>query len=634
MSAISGSISPNSTAQLQSMLAALTHRGPDGCQISRDDTCALGYRHRALSQSIPINQPFKEADGRYTLLFDGVIYNHTALVNSSQDDSSVEELLLNLYRRHGPDFVKQLRGAFAIAIWDSREQSLLLARDQMGQKPLFYLNHQGGFAFASEVKALLATRIIDPSPDYDAMWHYMSLRFLPDQYTFFKGIDKLPAATWLLRRRDGTTTTQNYWQLDFTKKTGASEDQAIDQLEDLLSDTVKAGVADSDSFGAFLSGGIDSSLITALLAKNGHDPFPTFSIGVKEQKFNELPYARMVSQQYNLLGHETIVEADLVRLMPSMILHLDEPSDPFGVGVYLVAREAAKEVKVVLSGDGGDENFAGYDRFAGQRLVDYYAWLPAALRRHFIGKIINLVPDSFGYKSIASKLKWLNAMSFHDAGRRYAESMSFLRFTQEHKERLFTPTARAALTDSDTIQKILTHFDSDHASELVDRMLRTDLMTRMPDHLLAISDRMTMAHSLEARAPLIDHRVTEFAAALPANYKLKGRSLKHILRRLSERHLPHELIHRPKQGFGFPIATWLRTDLKNFTRSLLLEQSRFVANGTFEAAYVKQLVNEHLDGKADHNFRLWILINLEFWHRLFLEDETVDSCHELIQRLL
>lgn len=642
MCGIAGILTPDSRHRdlIRPATRCMQHRGPDDEGYYSDEHISLGQRRLSIIDLAGGRQPISNEDGRLQLLCNGEIYNSPELREELKARGHVfrtatdVETALHLFEEEGPASVRRLRGMFALAIWDASSRRLFLARDHMGQKPVFYTDQPGGFAFASEVKSLLAAGLVKPEADRDALWHYMSLRFVPDRYTFFKGIQKLPAATWLLREADGRIRSERYWDLDFRNKLNGSESQIVDQLDGVLSESVRLHLLSDVPVGSFLSGGIDSGTVTAMMAKAAGQPFPTFSIGVREQSFNELPWARKVVERYGLEGHEKVVEADLVHLMPTMIHHMDEPSDPFGVGVYLVSAEAARRVKVVLSGDGGDENFAGYDRFAGQRLVDFYAWLPAGLRRQVIGRLINCVPESFAYKSLAGKLKWFHAMSFHDAGGRYAESMSFLRFTEEHKRRLFTRAAAAALTDADSEAKILAHFNTPAATELVDRMLNTDLMTRMPDHLLVISDRMSMAHSLEARPPLIDYKVTEFAATIPGNIKLKGRSLKHVLRRVAERYLPRELIYRPKQGFGFPIGIWLRTDLKDLTRNLLLRDSRFVSEGVFDAAYVRQLVDEHQSGKADHNFRLWILLNLEVWHRLYFEGETVDSCRNLIDRLI
>jgi len=363
------------------------------------------------------------------------------------------------------------------------------------------------------------------------------------------------------------------------------------------------------------------------------EPVPVFSIGVKEQSFNELPYARMVVDQYGLEGHEQVVSADMIHLIPKMIRSLDEPSDPYGVGVYLVSQLARKTVKVVLSGDGGDENFAGYDRYAGQRYADMYAILPRWLRANVMSRLIRLVPESFGYKTVAQKARWLNDVSLYDRGHRYAHSLSFLRFTNEMKQSLFSQSVIGGIEVENSDQKILDYFDADNADDLIDRMLYTDLMTRMPDHLMVIADRMTMAHSLESRAPLLDHRLTEYAAAMPVNLKLHGSKLKYGLREVAGRYLPRELIDRPKQGFGFPIARWMRTDLADLLGSLF-RQSRFVELGWFQQNAIDALVDEHLQGIRDHNFRLWILMNLEFWYRQYFEGMSVDDMQEFTGSLM
>ena len=338
----------------------------------------------------------------------------------------------------------------------------------------------------------------------------------------------------------------------------------------------------------------------------------------------------MVVNKYGLESHPKVVQADLINLLPTMIYHMDEPSDPFGVGVYLVSQVASGEVKVVLGGDGGDENFAGYDRFVGNRLVDYYCLLPKWFRKMIMTRIIERIPESFGYKSLAQKASWINEMSFFSGGGRYAQSMSILRFTQESKKKLFTQSARNQIEDYDSFAKILTFFDSDNAEHLVDKMLYTDLLTRMPDHLLLLVDRMTMAHSLESRSPLIDYKVVEYAASIPADLKLKGTNLKYLLKKVAARYLPQELIYRKKQGFTFPLGIWMRTDLKDFLRTLF-RQSRLVELGLFNETHMQILLEEHLSGKVDHNYRLWILINLEIWYRLYFENESVETMESFIR---
>ena len=617
----------------------MAYRGPDDEGYFHDEVASLGQRRLSINDLSGGRQPIANEDERYQLVCNGEIYNSPELRRELERrghrfrTATDVEVILHLYEEAGADCVKRLRGMFAFAVWDRREERLFLARDHLGQKPLFYCQRGGEFAFASEPKALLHAGLVRPEIDLSGLWHYVSLRFLPDDHTFFRGIHKLPAANRLVfDHRTGRTDVDRYWDLSFEPKRRESEAELTDRLEDLLSETVSDHLLSDVGVGSFLSGGIDSSLVTALMARASGESFPAFSIGVVEQGFNELPFARQVAERYGLDGREEVVRADMIHLIPRMIHHLDEPSDPFGAGVFLVSRLASERVKVVLGGDGGDESFAGYDRFAGQRFAEFYSALPAWFRRIVVGRLTKLVPESFGYKSLAQKAAWLNDMSFYERGERYARSMSFLRFTDEAKERLFTEKARAEIDGEDSVRKILRFFDAENASELVDRMLHTDLMTRIPDHLLMIVDRMSMAHSLESRSPLLDHRVVEFAASLPADLKLKGRRLKHILREVASRHLPRELIDRPKQGFGFPIALWMREELSGFL-TRLFRRSRFVELGLFDGDEVQRLLREHLEGRRDHNFRLWILMNLEIWYRMYFEGEDVESARAFVDSL-
>lgn len=637
MCGIAGIVSSKHRDAIEPMTRALAHRGPDGEGFYSDECIALGHRRLSIIDLEGGAQPISNESGTLQLICNGEIYNSPELRRSLSAKGHIfktatdVEVILHLYEEHGSDCVKHLRGMFAFAIWDSGQHLLFLARDHLGQKQLFYHWNGEEFLFASEIKALLASKLIAPRVDLDALWHYVSLRFIPDDYSLFGCIKKLEAAT-SLSWQDGRIAIERYWSLHFREKLPGSEAEIEEGLHALLLKTVKSHLLSDVRVGAFLSGGIDSSTVAAMMAQVSGERIPTFSIGVQEQQFNELPYARMVSDRYGMEAHEKSVRADLIHLIPSMIYHLDEPSDPFGVGIYLVSKVAKEKVKVVLGGDGGDENFAGYDRFAGQRLADYYGVLPEWFRKRIMKGLIDRIPESFGYKSFAQKAAWLNDMSFYSSGERYSQSMSFLRFTAEAKELLFTRTARESIEDSDSVAKILRFFDAENAEDLVDRMLYTDLMTRMPDHLLSIVDRMTMAHSLESRSPLIDYRVVEYAASIPSEMKLRGRNMKYMLKKVASRYLPKELIYRKKQGFAFPLGLWMRTDLKDFTQNLF-SQSRFVELGLFDRDYMNRLLREHAEGRADHNFRLWILINLEFWYRIFFEGLSLKDAHSMIERL-
>ena len=639
MCGIAGILSPDplQRERISAMAAALHHRGPDDQGYYRQGPITLAQTRLSIIDLETGHQPILNEDETLVLICNGEIYNSPELRKTLVDlghrfrTRTDVEVILHLYEEYGDDCVKHLRGMFAFALWDRPRERLLLARDHMGQKPLFFVEHNDRLFFASEVKALLASNLIKAEMELEGLWHYMSLRFMPDQFSFFKDIKKLPAGSYLVFESQSTHVAR-YWDIDFRHKQSGSEKDIEEGLHQTLLETVDSHLLSDVRVGAFLSGGIDSGTVSAMMASLREDPVPVFSIGVKEHSFNELPYARMVAQRYGMEAHEEIVESDMIHKIPTMIHHMDEPSDPFGVGVYLVAQLASKTVKVALSGDGGDESFAGYDRFAGQRLADYYAIMPAWLRQTVIARLIRLIPDTFQYKTIAQKARWLNEMSLRERGDRYAHSMSFLRFTDDTKRALFTDRARASFDSQDSREKILVHFNATNVNDLVDRMLYTDLMTRMPDHLLVIADRMCMAHSLENRSPLVDHRLVEFAASIPANMKLKGMKLKHILRSVSSRYLPKELVYREKQGFGFPIALWLRNELDGFLRNLFAE-SRFVETGIFEKQAVQKLLDEHLSGKADHNFRLWILLNLELWHRMYLEGLSIDDMRGFTERM-
>lgn len=629
MCGIAGIMGSHRGEAIKKMTDVLVHRGPDDSGFYLDENIALGQRRLSIVDLHTGRQPISNENNDLQLVCNGEIYNSPQLRKELiarghrfKTETDVE-VILHLYEDFGDDCVKHLRGMFAFALWDVRKRRLFMARDHLGQKPLFFCQKDGAFAFASEVKGILASGIIQPEIDMQGLWHYVSLRFMPDDHSLFQGIKKLPAAHQLVFENNQVSVSR-YWDVEFKNKLKASEAELTDQLDELLLDTVQGHLMSDVRLGSFLSGGIDSGVVSSMMAVLGEKNLPHFSIGTKEKEFDELPYARMVSEKYGMEAHEKVIEPDLIHTIPSMIYHMDEPADPFGFGVYLVSEMASEHVKVVLTGDGGDENFAGYDRYFGQRLVDYYCYLPQWFRQGIVKNISDRIPESFGYKSMAQKAAWVNEMSLFAGGERYAQSMGVLRFTHETKRKLFTPSAIQDLGDPSSSEKILQFFNAENADHVVDKMLYTDLMTRIPDHLLTIADRMTMAHSLESRAPLIDYKVVEFAAMLPANLKLKGNKLKYLLRQVSKRYLPEEITKLKKQGFRFPLGIWFRTDLKDFLLNLF-EQSRFVELGIFDKTYIDQILDEHISGKIDHNYRIWVLLNLEYWYRMYFEGETVES---------
>jgi len=538
------------------------------------------------------------------------------------------EVVLRLFEVGGIDGFQQLEGMFGVAVWDRSEKRLTIARDWLGQKSVYWTRCQFGWAFASEIKALLVLPGVQPRMDLTALSHYMSLRYLPGEHTFFDGIHKLPAAHALEVTRSGARPTR-LWTPKYEPKSAGDEVALLDELDSILSKVVGEHLMSDVPLGAFLSGGIDSSLMVAYAARASNEPLRTFSVGVDDESQSELPWARMVAERYKTRHIETIQNTDLASLTPRMVAALEEPVDPFACGVYVVSRAAAKHVTVAIGGDGGDELFAGYDRYKGQELAEIYSHVPRVLRQKVLRPVLRSFPDSFGYNSFASKLRWLDETADFDGFERYAHSAAILRFTHTRKQALFTHSAWARIGTATSERLLEQYFQDGSASAFVDRMLHADCMTRLADHQLPAPDKMAMAHSLELRSPFLDRRVAEFAMRLPTQLKLKKRRVKYVTRRLAERYLPHQLVYRRKQGFGFPLALWLRGRLRPLLKRAI-EQSRLAEAGVFRADEMMRLAEEHWSGKSDHNYRLWMLFNLEMFYRHFIDGVSVDKLEEWI----
>ena len=614
---------------IRRMCRAVEHRGPDDEGILVTPQIALGMRRLAIIDVANGRQPMFSHDRRHALVFNGEIYNHRVL--RAQLEASGRrfhtdcdtEVVLRALEQWGLEGIKRLEGMFALALWDATEQRLTLARDWLGQKSLYLTRCSLGMAFASEIKALLLLPGVEPRLDLVALSHYMSMRYLPNEATFFEGIRKVRPAQALQLTRAGATATR-LWHPSYEPKHPGSESELLTGLDEILAQVIGEHLMSDVPLGAFLSGGIDSSLIVAYAARASDSALRTFSIGVNEESQSELPWARQVAARYHTQHTETMTEPDLARLTPRMVASMEEPVDPFACGVYLVSRAAASEVTVALGGDGGDELFAGYDRYKGQALAEYYAHVPKALRHGLLRPILRRVPDSFGYNTYASKLRWLDTAADYDGFERYAMSAAYLRFPHARKQALFTPSAWNRIGGSMSERLLEEFFTDGSASAFVDRMLHADCMTRLADHQLPIVDKMSMAHSLEIRSPFLDRRVAEFAMRIPAHLKLKHRRIKYLTRTLAERYLPHGLVHRPKQGFGFPLALWLRGSLRPLLERVVRE-SRLAQEGIFRGAEMERLAREHCDGGTDHNYRLWMIFNLEMFWRHYIEGVPVES---------
>ncbi|HEX2906316.1 MAG TPA: asparagine synthase (glutamine-hydrolyzing) [Phototrophicaceae bacterium] len=627
-----------SLGQLVTMADKIRHRGPDDDGFYVHEKTGLASRRLSIIDLSTGKQPIFNEDQTIAIVFNGEIYNYPELRQHLIEcghqfvTKTDTEVIVHLYEQYGVDSVKKLQGMFSFAIWDDRQQRLFIARDPLGQKHIYYRYQPGRrFMFGSEIKALLEddfTRALNTR----AMHNLLSLRCIPDDDTLFEGIQKLPAGHFLLLE-NGQLTISQYWDLQYTNKLSGSDEDITEQLRQLLVDTVQSHMLSDVPLGTFLSGGIDSSLITAIMCELSSTPVKTFAIGVTEDSFNELPYARQVAERYHTEHHEFVVEPNFIATLPEMMWYMEEPVDPFAFGVYSVSKLARQHVKVALGGDGGDEMFAGYDRYVGNQLVDLYCLLPRAMRSHIVEPIIRQLPDNFSYNNRVQKLRWMVAMSNSDASERYAQSAIFLRFSHEHKQELYSTSLWQQLERQNSMDYLVRLFEADNAHEAVDKMLYTDVKSRLADHLLVVNDRMTMAHSLEGRSPYVDHKLAEFAAAVPSRLKIHGRRLKHILRQVSKAYLPDDLVERPKHGFSFPLAFWFRNELRELTRTLF-QESRLVAAGYFRPEAMLSLLDEHVSGEVDNNYRLWLLLNLELWYRLYIENTPVDTLQgQLVQSL-
>ena len=620
-------------ATMDAMLSTLVHRGPDDEGSCLIGPIGLGSRRLSIIDLAEGHQPIANEDETIWIVFNGEIYNYPDLRRELLERGhafrthSDTEVIVHLYEEMGERCVERLKGMFAFALWDAPKQRLVLARDRIGQKPLYYAQDGDRLLFASEVKAILAAGKQAPELDLLSLHYYLSLRFIPPPRTILSHVRKLPSAH-VLTFEHGDIRISRYWDLSFNHKLDLSDADYLDGMREKLVQAVNSHLISDVPIGAFLSGGLDSSMVVGIAAQDLGRHFQTFAVGVEEDDFNELPYAKMVAEHFRTDHHESMVASDLIRLLPEMIWHLDEPSDPIAACMYHAAALASRHVKVVLGGDGGDELFAGFDRYMGYRYVNAYRAIPSPLRAGLIAPLLSHVPDSFGYKSWTQKARWVHQIAaLPTAAEQYAEATCFFRFSHADKLALFTDDLWREVGQIRATHAVTDYFNDGHADDPLDRMLYTDFMTRLPEHSLMLTDRMTMAHSLEARSPFLDHELVEYMAAFPGRLKIRGKQTKYLLRRLAQEYLPRTIVEREKQGFMFPIAYWFRNELYPLISQVLLE-SHFVRAGHFRRPAIEQMLREHRGNHVDHHVRLWMLLNLEVWHRLFVRGESVGVISE------
>jgi asparagine synthase (glutamine-hydrolysing) len=609
-----------SRALVHRMCDVIRHRGPDDEGVwveggsERTGGVALGMRRLSIIDLATGQQPIHNEDQRLWIVFNGEIYNFRELraelerAGHAFYTSSDTEVIVHAYEQWGAEAIARFRGMFGLALWDRRERTLLLARDRIGIKPLHYALANGRLYFGSEIKSLLCAPDLPRDLNLAALDHYLSFLYTPADESIFSSVKKLPPGH-LLTWQDGRVEVRQYWALPADETFSGSAQDAVAALREVLSDAVRSHLVSDVPLGAFLSGGVDSSLVVGLMAETSGARVKTFSIGFEDAAFDELPYARRVAEHFGTDHHEFVVKPDGLGILDRLIGHFDEPfADPSAIPTWYVSEMARRHVTVVLSGDGGDELFGGYDRYLPHPRVEAFdRYAPRAFRRA-AALVASQLPHGMRGKN------FLRHVGRTGPGR-YLDAIRF--FSPDEKPSLLSNDVRRRLGGLDPEQRLARHFTRYTGLSWPSQMMRFDAETYLPEDVLTKVDRMSMAHSIESRVPLLDNRVLSFASSLPAAFKIRDGRRKHVLKEVASTLLPREILDRPKQGFGVPLGAWFRGDLRELFADTLLS-SASLTRGYFQAPFVRQLVNEHVAGRRDHSWRLWQLVIFERWHRQYV----------------
>ena len=613
---------PVDRAALAAMNAAIFHRGPDGDGFFYAPGVGLAMRRLAIIDLSTGDQPIPNEDESAWIVFNGEIFNFHALRADLRKrghrfrTQSDTECIIHLYEEYGDDCVQHLRGQFAFAIWDKNRQRLLVARDRMGQKPLYYTQQNGSLYFSSELTSLLTALPQRPNIHLPAIDLFLGLQYIPEPLTPYENIFKLPAAHMLTVER-GKLKVESYWQLEYEPKLTAPEDELIDELRQRLRAAVEMRMISDVPLGAHLSGGIDSSVIVALMAQASAQPVKTFSVGFEESAFSELPYARAVAERYATDHHEfTLTFGDIPETLATLTRHFGEPfADPSAIPLYHLSKLTREYVTVALNGDGGDEAFAGYWRYWLDPWGNRYARSPRILTKKLIPALARLLPNKANAPvggSLLDGIKRLEQLAAIDPRASILRWGSY--FSPAWAARLWKPEFAAQFAPRAAEAFLIEKFENTRAQSFMDRTLYADNHAYLPGDLLVKADRMTMANSLEGRSPFLDHELASWAARLPETMKIRGRTGKYLLRQAFAAELPPRVQARGKQGFGIPLGAWFRGPLAEWSGQILLAPESHL-NQWFQLAPRQRLIEEHLAGRADHGKRIYALAVLELWAR-------------------
>lgn len=610
---------------LEAMNQAIAHRGPDDDGFYINENAGLAMRRLSIIDVAGGQQPIHNPAKTKWIVFNGEIYNYQSLRDDLDKGGhkfytkSDTEVVLHLFDKYGADCLKHLRGMFAFAIWDERDKSLFIARDRVGKKPLLYSHQKNGdLIFGSEFHAVLKHPAVSREVDLEAIDSYLSYLCVPAPQTAFKQIRKLEPGHWL-RWKGGEIETHRYWQPDFSKKIKITENEAIEETTRILRESTRLRMISEVPLGAFLSGGVDSSAVVALMAQESEQPVKTFSVGFEEEDFSELKYAKRVAEHVGAEYHEFIVRPNALDVIPTLVEHFGEPyADSSAIPTYYVAKETRKHVTVALNGDGGDESFAGYERYAAMRIAEAYERVPSALRKVFVEAPVGLLPTSELKRSrFRDAKRFLKAANLPRTERYFRWVSTFNRDT---KAELYTTDFARSVSGQNASALLDNWFTKANGTGTLDATLLTDQMTYLPNDLLVKVDIASMANSLEARSPFLDHNLIEFAASLPESMKMRSFQTKSLLKKVAARLVPKDVIYRRKMGFGVPIAKWFRGEMKDFVRGVLLSE-KSLRRGIVKPEILERYVNEHTNGERDHSFQLWTLLMLELWFQRFIDPQ-------------
>ena len=612
---------PVDKALVERMCKKIAHRGPDDSGVFVGGSIGLGNRRLSIIDLSKGHQPIFNEDGSAVIVYNGEVYNFAEIRKNLKERGHVfttdtdTEVILHAYEEYGIECVQHFNGMFAFAIWDDKKRRLFLARDRLGIKPLFYSAQNGSITFGSEIKCILESNKIDRRINFQALDYYFSLGYIPAPHTIFKGIQKLHPGHFMTCDKNGINI-RRYWDVEFNRKKNRREEDLYAEFIELLRKSIKLRLISDVPLGAFLSGGTDSSLIVAIMSEVADIAPRTFSIGFDDALCDESPYSTLVAHTFQTVHQNYIVKADVRDVLDHIVESFDEPfADDGAIPCYHVCRETRREVKVALSGLGGDELFGGYPRYVGFELGGYLDKLPF-LKNRFLKKLVKLIPEpgNGGYNIDRAK-RFFEGLPL-ESDERYLSFLSLL--DAQERQNLYSEQVRNQIDFEKNSFEITGYLRYAKAHLSLDRIFYMDHHTYLPDDILALTDRISMWHSLEVRVPFLDHNLVEFAASLPPETKIRRLVMKYFLKRAAKGILPSTILKKRKQGFVGPLPLWLMRDLKDYTMEVLSEHN-LKRHGLFNYEMIKQVLVEHMSRKRKHDTLIWALLVFERWHQQYMD---------------